>query len=351
MGGRVSTPRRTAPAPPADDAEAAVLRAGLAAFNMLAASDSDVNLFFVVAPGTDGAEFAQRFAARGALRLAEPAPEYAETAASLLAVERTTVASRWTRSTAAVEWLMARQAGHTLLYLPRRGGVPDTPAVSVYTRSPVEDLHVALPALLDNKLDSTMLTALRYSAEAAWHVLLARCPAPTALWIYARIADDDWRALCDSHRTHSGVSDATIAQWNAWRRRTDEFFYRSAFARGYHTLVITVHSTLLTHNTVVADSAVIIARHIAYATAAGAWGPAVPTATMSAFVATPDYQRARHATAAQLLAPHVATPRTIAGELQLDFAPPPPPTPPAPHVVRHTDPFATLPAVNPHDDF
>jgi hypothetical protein len=348
MGNRASTtPRRAAPPPPADDAEAAMLRAGLAAFTVLAGSDCDVSLFFVVAPGTDGAEFAQRFAARGALRLAEPAPEYAETAASLLAVERSTVASRWTRPTAAIEWFMARQAGHTLLCLPRRGAPLEPPAVSVYTRSPVEDLHVALPALLDNKLDDTMLTVLRFSADAAWHVLLARCPAPTALWIYARIADDDWRVLCDSHRTHSGVSDATIDQWNTWRRRTDEFFYRSSFARSFHTLVITVHGTLLTNNAVVADSAVIIARHIAYATAAGAWGPAVPTATMNAFVATPDYQRARHATAAQLLAPHAATPRTIAGEMQLDFAPPPPPPPAA----RRADPFAALPAVHPHDDF
>jgi len=362
MGNRISgalpsprTPRRHAS--PAQEAEAAVLRAGHNAFEAMAASGDDVNIFFVLSPGTDTAEFAEQFALRGALHMAATAADYAPTAKALRAVEAATEQSRWTQVTAAIEWMMARQASHTLLYLPAPGAAPPS-TVHVYTRSPVEDMNIALPVLLDRKLDVPMMTTLKFSAEAAWHVLLARCAPATIVWVYARIADDDWHALCESHRTHSGTNETTIANWNAWRRRTDEFFLHDPFTLRHHTLVVTVHNMTLSNNYVVADVATIIARHIDLAAAAGAWGSRVPAATAAAFIAAADYQRARHATASQAMAlraittantaPAPAAPRTMAGPLHLELGAPPDAPPPA-----HADPFSRLPpaTLTAHDEF
>jgi len=365
MGNRVSaalpsprTPRRHAS--PAQEAEAAVLRAGLDAFEAMANSLDETNIFFVPSPGTDTVDFAEQFAKRGAVHLAAVPAEYAPTATALHAVEAATTVSRWTQVTAAIEWLMARQASHTLLYLPAHSAAASTTSsVHVYTRSPVEDMNVAIPVLLDSKLDVPMLTALKYSAEAAWHVLLARCPPATILWVYLRIADEEWHALCDSHRTHSGTTADTIGHWNAWRQRTDEFFFRDPFTLRYHTLVITVHNITLSNNYVVADVATIIARHINLAATAGAWGARIAVPTMAAFINTAEYQRARHATASQAMAlrtrtaadtVHPAhTPRTIAGTMHLEFAPPPPP-PAAPPAGQH-DPFSQLPTAQNFDEF
>lgn len=350
MGNRASatSPRRAVSA--AALAEADVLRAGRDAFATIAAVD-EASIFFVAQPGVDVVEFAARFVERGALTAGEPAREYAKTTAALDAVTGATVASRWTRPTAAVEWFLARQASHTLLFLPGSADAPSaTGQIRVYTRSPVEDLHVALPALLHDSVDATMTALLRAAGQTAWHALTARCHHACSLWVYLRIADEYWQQSCEAHR-RTGVTDAQVAQWNAWRRSADEFFRSSPFVLQQHTLVITVHNDVLTSNIVVADVAVTIARHIGYAANAGAWGSATPPRALAAFVASPDYQRARHAAAVQAMALRAHTPapapalRAAPTETQLDIVA---------AAGADASPFARLPAVHPFrglDDF
>lgn len=347
MGNRTSaatSPRRTASA--AALAEADILRAGRDAFATIATND-EANIFFVAQPGTDVVDFAARFVERGALVAGEPAREYGKTTAALDAVTGATIASRWTRPTAAVEWFIARQAAHTLLFLPGSAEPPAAAAgpVRVYTRSPVEDLHVALPVLVSDKVDATMMALLRAAGQTAWHALTARCNHACSLWVYLRIADDYWHQLCDLHRRTSGTTDAQLAQWNAWRRSADEFFQSNPFVLQQHTLVITVHNDVLSSNIVVADVAVTIARHIGYAVGAGAWGAGTPARVLAAFVSSHDYQRARHAAAVQAVALRAHTPaatvpsvRTAPGETQLDMAP---------AAGADASPFARLPAVHP----
>lgn len=324
MGNRTSaaSPRRAVSA--VELAEADILRAGRDAFTTIAATD-EANIFFVAPPGVDVAEFAARFVERGALTAGEPAREYAKTTAALDAVTGATVASRWTRPTAAVEWFLARQASHTLLFLPGSADAPSTAGqVRVYTRSPVEDLHVALPALLSDSVDATMTALLHAAGQTAWHALTARCHHACSLWVYLRIADEYWQQSCDAHR-RTGVPESQIAQWNAWRSSADKFFRSNAFILQQHTLIITVHNDVLTNNIVVADVAVIIARHIGYAINAGAWGGATKTVVLSAFVASPDYQRARDVSAVQAMALRAHTPaptpalRAAPTETQLDI--------------------------------
>ena len=317
-------------------AEAKLLHAGHEAFASMAKID-EVNMFFVAQPGTDVAEFAELFAKRGALTLADTATDYASTATVLASVAGATVASRWSQPTAAVEWLLARQSSHTLLFLPGAAETPGARATRVYTRSPVEDLHIALPVLLSNRVDNTMMTLLQGAAEAAWHTLMARCHYACSIWIYLRLADDYWARLCETHQRTGGTSATQIAQWNEWRRATDAFFYHNNFVKRHHTLVITVHNDVLATNAVVADAAVGISRHIRYAHDAGAWGSGTPIDTLHAFIASGDYQRERHIVAVQAV--------TLR-------APPPPPAPrPAPVETRLDvapgSPFAQLPATRP----
>ena len=340
MGNRTSVPA----APPKSTAELAedeILRKGRETFDALAAANIEANIFFVVPPGTDAAEFAARFARRGALSLVDPAPLYEKTVAGLSNVEAATVASRWTDTTAAVEWLIARQALHTLHFLPVMGDV--LKSVRVFARSPVEDMFITMPALLDGRIDATMSTLLNFAIETTWHTLGAHYDARNSIWVYLRIDDKYWHELCTAHRG-LGTSDTQIANWNTWRAAADRFFQSSPFAMRYHTMCITIYSDVLATNVIVADVAVSIGRHILHTNDAGAWGPTVPTSTIPAFVASPDYQRNRYANAVQSMT------------LRAHSNPGPTPLQPSPvetklrvtPTVADNSPFARLPAVKPY---
>lgn len=297
MGNRSSAATAAAqPKSAAEQAETEILRKGHESFEALAAANIEANIFFVVPPGTDAAEFAARFAQRGALSLVDPAPIYDKAVAALSKVETATVASRWTDPTAAIEWLLARQALHTLHFLPPLGDVLKN--VRVFSRSPTEDMFITMPALLDGHVDKTMSTLLNFTIETTWHTLNAHYDVRNSLWVYLRIDDGFWDTLCAEHR-RLGASDAQIANWNTWRAAADKFFRSSPFAMRYHTMCITIYSDVLATNVIVADVAVSISRHILYTNDAGAWGPTVPTSTVAAFVASPDYQRMRYANAVQ----------------------------------------------------
>jgi hypothetical protein len=314
-----TTPRGGAAAPAATDstgrAIAELLRVGRAAYRELGALGGESTVFFVDSPGTGVVELAAAFARYGGYTLMAPAAEDVPAANGLAEVEAATVASRWTEPPSAVLWLTARQGGHMLHYMP--AAAASATSVRVHTRSPVEDRFVAVPLLLDGCVNATTLATLELMTEVTWRELTSTVAPSAALWVYVRLADPVWAAVCDSHRAKSGTSDARIEQWNRWREKADDVFLRARFTLDHHTLVITVHNEVLTTDAVVADIGAIVSRHILAAHQAGSWTATTPplsAAELRAFVSDPDYQRARHATASQ-----AQVLRTVAG---VDSPPP-----------------------------
>lgn len=302
MGSAAS--RTAAPADPAAVLRESALRAGSAGFAALTRSVSlgEVNLFFSPLPGVDVDNFVDRFAKAGGLTVARCSEEHATTATALSGVAAGALNTRWTSVAAAVEWFVARQLLHTLLHLPSEAHarsllqrVAAHPLVRVYADSPVEDLYVALPVVLDVRADEAMLTVLQSAAETAWHVLATDCHLPCSLWIYLRLSDDMWEAALAAHRVHSHLGDDTIARWRRWRAKMDDLYWRNAFTHSHHTLIVDVHNGVLADDLVVADVAAIVARRVAFLSASGLWKP---DAALANALMTPEYAEGRQATAA-----------------------------------------------------
>jgi hypothetical protein len=204
-------------------------------------------------------------------------------------------AEMWRDPASAVLALMLRQQQHQLMYMsraPQYARGRHTSRVHVYTQSPVEDLYINLPMMLDNQCDANTIAQLRISMNTQWFELGDRMSTRCSVWIYLRISDNCWDELLGLLRQQN-VPPEEVERMCVHRARMDYFFSKHQFVYDNHTLRIDVEYAQLDNEIVCMNVAKLVAEFVMDQYWADMWHPDADPAALSAHLKTLAYRQQR----------------------------------------------------------
>ena len=256
-----------------------------------------VNIFFIPVPGVDFHEFVRRFADTTQFPIVKAAAEDEALYATVETLEKAWYRESYNDPTSATKDILARQVQNMVLSLPR----PDDaislhqraqgwPTVRIYTRSPVEDMYINFPLYLNGRADAGLSELVRSSITLAWKSLQCQCRPGSSVWIYLKLNEESWTRLKATHR-QVHTNEATLGQWDAYRKLLNEFFSSSEFQRLHHTLTIEVHNDMLATDDVVCEVASIVAEFVGRQVSCGMWDCDVNTDDFRNHLASTSYRQ------------------------------------------------------------
>lgn len=260
-------------------------------------SVDQVNIFFIPVPGVDFHEFVRRFADTTHFPVVKAATEDERLYTTMESLEKGWYRESHSDPTSATKDLLARQVQNMVLSLPRPDDAVSLhqraqgwPTVRIYTRSPVEDMYINFPLYLNGRADAGLSELVRSTITLAWKSLQCQCRPGSSVWVYLKVNEESWTRLKASHR-QVHINEATLGQWDAYRKLLNEFFSSSEFQKTHHTLTIEVHNDMLATDDVVCEVASIVAEFVGRQVSCGMWDCDVNTDDFRNHLASTSYRQ------------------------------------------------------------
>ncbi len=269
-------------------------------------SPIQTNLFFIPQYGHHVEDVAAKICEVAGFNLNYVAADYQDDFKTAARLYRRHGAQMWTDAAAAISALKSSGEQHLALSASRApkfvGRNRAMSRVFAYTQSPVEDLYIRLPMMLDGKCDADTIAEERMCLNNRFRQICDRMSIYNCLWIYLRVSDTCWSELLEAHRRQR-TCDTELVRMCEYRARMDSFFKNNDFVDGYHTLRIDVEYAQLENELVCHNIAKIVADFVMDQYYADMWSPDMEDAAFINYIRSMAYkeQRIKNAVATQWL--------------------------------------------------